>query len=252
MQTGRKHNTDGCMEENKQGEFMHTHTCTHTAGDVLRSFPYRSWSWSVHTELWWLWPEQASRSKTHGLSLSSPPTPSGTPDTHNALNRSWAAKTLSTHQRHDGEQQMSALHTPSLPSPSPTLVVQAGFWSSGQWWSPSSLSWPEGPTPSAVRWPSCHSCWARTSCTCASPGSDLTENRGWSEQFSSPSVAPRVSFISPSGSSSAWSISSLVNKLTNHSNDFWSLLIQMKSTCRVPNTPVSTSNTFSNNIISDD
>ena len=36
---------------------------------------------------------------------------------------------------------------------------------------------------------------------------------------------------SPSGSSSAWSISSLVSKLTNHSKDFWSLLIQMKSTC---------------------
>lgn len=36
----------------------------------------------------------------------------------------------------------------------------------------------------------------------------------------------------PSGSTSAWSISSFVRRLTNHSKDFWSRLIQMKSTCR--------------------
>lgn len=47
--------------------------------------------------------------------------------------------------------------------------------------------------------------------------------------------------VPPSGSSSAWSISSLVSRLTNHSNDFWSLLIQMKSTCRVQNRLKSTS-----------
>lgn len=121
----------------------------------------------------------------------------------------------------------------SVSSPSPTLVVQAGFWSSVQWWSLSSPSWPEGPKPFAGRWPSCHSCWALTSCTCAFPGSDLTDNRGSSELFSFLTVSLQVGFISPSGSSSAWSISSLVSKLTNHSNDLWSLLIQMKSTCGV-------------------
>lgn len=35
MQTGRKHNTDGCMEENKQGEFRHTHTQRGTSSEVF-------------------------------------------------------------------------------------------------------------------------------------------------------------------------------------------------------------------------
>lgn len=71
----------------------------------------------------------------------------------------------------------------SVSSPSPTLVDQAGFWSSVQWWSLSSPSWPEGPKPFAGQWPSCHSYWVPTSCTCAFPRSDLTDNRGSSEPF---------------------------------------------------------------------
>ncbi len=48
-----------------------------------------------------------------------------------------------------------------------------------------------------------------------------------------PTASPSFSSsLLPSGSSSAWSSSSLVKRLTNHSKDFWSRLIQMKSTCR--------------------
>lgn len=61
---------------------MDTHVHKHRARGLLRSSLCKSWICSARTELWWLWPEQESRSKTRGLSLFSPRKLSETTGTH--------------------------------------------------------------------------------------------------------------------------------------------------------------------------